>query len=104
MARLNQHVLINTASEEIQFRGSKIECNNERKRLNKIFGKNSFRVEAQNNREWKLVCTLRVKWATKFSFSHEFYGATKKECIGQAKAANRYGRNYLKEWDIVETD
>ena len=109
---LTRFVLINNISQKVQFRGDKIGCNNERKRLNKIFGKNSFSVEKRTDLEWRLCCTFINKeykrngitsYDTKGD-SYVYRAATKKQCIERAKAAYRYSRNYLKEWDIVETD
>ena len=109
---IHQYSVINESSQEIQLVGTKMDCKKEAKRLNSIFGKNSFKVELQNSREWKLVCTFiikiiyrnGIKWVTEGNHSYAFYGATKKECIQQAKAAFRYSSSYVREWRIIDTD
>lgn len=102
MARLNQHVLIITGSEEIQFRGSKIACRKQANRLNDFFGPGTFRIRKQTDRGWRLKCTY--VFAGLNGKDYFFYGAFKAECVAQAKKADKYSRYYMKEWDIVETD
>lgn len=110
--RLHQYTVIKESLQEIKFRGTKTDCKKLAKKLNEIFKVNSYKVEKQNCKKWKLVCTFmtkiiyrnKIKWVADSKDSYAFYGPTKKECIQQAKAAFRYGNSYDQEWTIIDTD
>ena len=49
--RLHYYLVICEISQEIEFKGSKIDCKKQAKRLNEFFGRDTFKVKEQKNRE-----------------------------------------------------